>query len=130
MPLRAADEDLLDVRLRAARHAADGRAVDGRIAPAEHGQAFFAHDALHDAFALQARVRLHGQEGHAHAVLAGRRQGEAQPGALAREELVRDLDEHAGAVAGFRVAAAGAAMGQVDQNLDALDDDVVRLAGL
>ena len=40
--------------------------------------------------------------------------------ALAREELVRDLDQDAGAVAGLRVAAAGAAVRQVDQDLDAL----------
>ncbi len=38
---------------------------------------------------------------------------------------MRNLDENAGAVAGFRVAAAGAAVGQVDEDLDALDDDVV-----
>ena len=78
---------------------------------------------------MQARVRLHRQEGHAYAILAGRRQGESQPGALAREELVRDLDQHAGAVAGFRIAAAGAAVRQVDEHLNALDDDVVRLDG-
>ena len=60
------------------------------------------------------------------AVLAGGRQREAQLGALAREELVRDLDQHAGAVAGFRIAAARSAMRQVDQDLDALDDNVVR----
>ena len=58
------------------------------------------------------------------------RQGEAQLGALAREELVRDLNQDAGAIAGFRIAAAGAAVRQVDQNLDALDDDVVRLLAL
>ena len=130
MPVRAADEDLLDVGLRVARHAADGRAVDGRIAPAEHGEPFLAHDALEDAFALQARVPLHRQERHAHAVFARRRQREAQLGALAREELVRNLNQHAGAVAGFRIAAACAAVRQVDQNLDALDDDVVRLLAL
>ena len=130
MPLAAPDEDLLDVGLRSARHAADGRAVDGRVAPAEHGEPLFAHDALEDAFALQAVVRLHRQEDHADAVLARRRQGETQLGALAREELVRDLDQDAGAVAGSRIAAAGAAVRQVDQNLDALEDDVVRLLAL
>ena len=101
-------------------------AVDGRVAPAEDGEPFLADDALEDAFALQPLVRFDRQEGHADAVLAGRRQGEAELGALAREELVRDLDQHAGAVAGFRIAAAGAAMRQVDQDLNALDDDVVR----
>jgi hypothetical protein len=43
---------------------------------------------------------------------------------------VGDLDQDAGAVAGFRVAPAGSAMGQVDQDLDALEDDVVRLVAL
>ena len=54
-------------------------------------------------------------------------QREAEPRALAREELVGNLDQHAGAVAGFRVAAAGAAVRQVDEDLDALEDDVVGL---
>ena len=60
----------------------------------------------------------------------GRRQREAELGALAREELVRNLNQDAGAVAGFRIAAAGAAMRQVDQDLNALDDDVVRFLTL
>ena len=41
--------------------------------------------------------------------------------ALPREELVRNLDQDARAVAGLRVAAAGAAVREVDQDLDALD---------
>ena len=88
-------------------------------------QAFFAHDALENAFALQALVLLHRQEDHADAVLAGCGQREAELRAFAREELVRDLDQDAGAVAGFRIAAAGAAMRQVDEDLNALLDDVV-----
>jgi hypothetical protein len=128
--LGAPHEDLLNIRLRTASHAADGRAVDGRIAPAQHGKALLADDALQDAFALQARMRLYRKEGHAHAVFPGRGQREAQPGALAREEPVRNLDEDAGAVAGFRVAAAGSAVRQIDQKLDSLDDDVVRLLTL
>ncbi len=59
---------------------------------------------------------------------AGKR--EAQLAALAREEVVRDLDQHSGAVAGFRIASASAAVGQVDQDLNALDDNVVRLLAL
>ena len=121
----AGDEDLLDVGLRVAGHTADGGAVDGRIAPAEDGEAFFAHDAFDDAFGAEARLRFHGQEGHADAVLAGGRQGEAEFGALAGEELVGDLDEDSGAVAGFGIATAGSSVGQVDEDLDALDDDVV-----
>ena len=46
--------------------------------------------------------------------------------ALLLEELVRHLDQDAGAVAGQRIAAAGAAMHEVQEDLDALADDVVR----
>ena len=70
---------------------------------------------------------FHRQEGHAHAVRPRLRQLEAELGALAGEELVWNLDQDAGAVAGLRVAAAGAAVGQVDKNLDSLADNVVAL---
>ena len=43
---------------------------------------------------------------------------------------MRNLDENAGAVAGFRVATAGSAVGQVDEDLDTFDDDVVRFVAL
>ncbi len=59
------------------------------------------------------------QEHEAAAVVLGRRQGDAQAGALTAEELVRHLDQDAGAVAGVRLAAAGAAMEQVDQDRSA-----------
>ena len=74
--------------------------------------------------------RLHGQEHHAHAVFARGRQREAQLRAFAREKFVRNLDQDAGAVARLRIAAAGAAMRQVDQDLQSLCDDVVRLLAL
>ena len=93
-------------------------------------QAFFGYDPLQHAFRLQACARLHRQECHADAVFARRRQRESQPGAFPREVFVRNLDQHAGAVAGFRIASAGAAMGQVHQNLNALDDNVVRFLTL
>ena len=50
--------------------------------------------------------------------------------AFALEKGVRNLDQDARAVAGLRIAAAGAAMRQIDQNLDALQDDIVRLPAL
>ena len=46
---------------------------------------------------------------------------------LAGEKRVWNLDQNAGAVARFRIAAAGAAMRQVDENLQTLQNDVVRL---
>ena len=123
--LRAADKKLLDVGLRVAGFAADGVAVDRRVAPAEHGAALFLGDALEDALALQAAVLFDGQKAHGHAVGAGLGQLDAQLAALADKEDVRNLDEDAGAVAGLRVAAGGAAMGEVDEHLKALADDLV-----
>ena len=93
-------------------------------------QPFLARDALQNAFALQPLLLLHRQKDHAHAVLARLRQREAQPGALAREKLVRNLNQHARAIAGFRIAAASAAVRQIDQNLNALENDVVRFLAL
>ena len=46
------------------------------------------------------------------------------------EEVVRNLHQDAGAVAGKRVGADGAAMGQVLQDLEAVLDDFVARPGL
>ena len=88
-------------------------------------QALFADDALQDAFALQAWMLLDRQKDHSYAIAPAVRQGKAELLTFAREELVRNLDEDARAVARFRIASAGAAMGQVEQDLNALFDDVV-----
>ena len=58
------------------------------------------------------------------------RQGDALPGHLLAEELVRDLDQDPGAVAGQRVGAGGAPMGEVLEDLEALLDDGVALLAL
>ena len=42
------------------------------------------------------------------------------------EKFVRNLDEYASAIAGFRIAAASAAMRKILENLQAFEDDVVR----
>ncbi len=101
-----------------------------RVAPPKHREPFFARDPLQDSFGHQPLRRLHRQKHHAHAVFARRRQREAQLGALPRKEFVRDLDQDARAVAGLRIAAARAAMRQVDEDLQSLGDDVVRLLRL
>ncbi len=100
---------------------------DRSVAPAEHGEAFLADDALDDAFALQALLRLHRQEHHADAVFACRRQREARACAHSRAKNLCGIWIRTPApspVSG--IAAASAAMRQIDQNLNALDDDVVR----
>ena len=42
------------------------------------------------------------------------------------EELVGDLNQDARAVAGFRIASAGATMREIDEDLDAFCDNLVR----
>ena len=44
---------------------------------------------------------------------------------LGREKIVRNLHQNAGAVAGERIAAAGAAVSEIDENFQALTDDLV-----
>src|SRR5208282_5215094 len=79
---------------------------------------------------LQAVLALDGQEAHGHAVRAGLRQIHSQLGALVAEEGMRNLNEDAGAVASLRVAAGCATMGEVDEDLEALADNLVTLLAL
>src|SRR5436305_402210 len=58
------------------------------------------------------------------------RQGDAEPAALLAEEPVGDLEQDAGTVARVWLAAAGAAVQEVDQHQQALPDDRVGLATL
>ncbi len=69
----ATNENLLDIRLGAARQAPDGVAVDGCVAPAEDGQPLVPDDFFQDALAGHALVLFHRQEHYPHAVFAGRR---------------------------------------------------------
>ena len=78
----------------------------------------------------RAAVGVAGQEDDADAVAAGGGQGDAELVALLGQEAVRHLQEDAGAVAGVLLAAAGAAVLQVEQHLHALLDDGVRLAAV
>ena len=67
------------------------------------------------------------QKSHADAIRPRFGQGESEFFALAREEFVGNLDQNAGAVAGLGVAAASAAVREVQKDLDALLDDFVAL---
>ena len=88
---------------------------------------FFPRDLLDDPLANQTRVLIHRQEHHPDAVSAWFGQRKPQFPAFASEKFVRDLDQDARSIARFRIAAAGSAMGQIDENFDALADDFVRL---
>jgi hypothetical protein len=72
-------------------------------------------------------VLVDGKKDHRDAIGSGARKLDAKLAALAREEDVRDLDENAGAVARLGIAAGGSAMGEVDEDLEALANNVVAL---
>ena len=99
------------------RQHADRVRIDGDVTPAEKGLSLADDGMLDDAFAALTLALLLGQEHHAGAVLATVRQVDIEGGALLLEELVRHLDQQAGAVAGAWVSATGAAMAEVDQHL-------------
>ena len=128
--LAAADEHLGVLGLGGQHAPAEGGIVGGHVAPAEDDEAFLRHRALiggaHDLLALG----IAGQEDVAYRIEAGLRQGEAEPRRFLQEELVGDLHQHARAVAGTRVGAHGAAVLQVEQDVDAVLDDAVGLAAL
>ena len=102
-------------------------AIVGRhVAPADQALAFLVHDALEERLSLAAGRLLARQEHESRTVSAFGRQLHAETSGLGPEERVRHLNEDAGAVAGVDLAAAGAAMQQIDQELKRLPDDGMR----
>src|SRR4051794_28205350 len=70
---------------------------------------------------------LNRQESHADRILARCRQLNSEGCALACKKLMRNLNQHTSAVAGFRIAAACAAMCEIYQDLNSLLDDPMAL---
>src|SRR5207248_1371504 len=107
-----------------------GIVVRRHRAPAEDFLPFLRDDAAENLFALGALLLVVRHEDHAHAVFAGG--GEFYFCFLGDElqEFVRRLHDDARAVAGVDLAAARAAVIEVEQNLDRLPDDVVGLPAL
>ena len=124
-PGAAADEYLADYGFDDFDRFAEVAIVAGNVAPAQQDLAFVLDGALDLVFAGQPGCRLLGEEHHAHAVLAGRGQLHSLPGHFLPEELVRDLDQDAGAVAGQRVGPDRTAVGQVFEDQQALIDNGV-----
>ena len=126
----AGDEHLADVRLLLPRRPAQARPVGRHVAPAEQRLPLLCDHLRDDAVNPQPQVVVGGQEAHADAVFAGA--GKLDP-RLARQDLqrrVRDLDQHAGAVAGVRVAAQGAAVVEAGQHLQGVVEQAARSAAV
>jgi len=107
-----------------------GDAVDRDITPAQQHLAFGLDGALELLLASLARSAFLGQEDHADAVFAGRRQLHALLGHFGAIELVGDLDQQTGTVTHQRVGAHGAPVIDVLEDLQALLHDAVRLQAL
>src|SRR4051812_28036615 len=70
---------------------------------------------------------VHRQEAHGNPVAAGTTQFHTELRALHGKEVMRHLDQNARSVSRIRVRTRGAAMRQVDQNLETLADDLLAL---
>ncbi len=81
-------------------------------------------DQLSQLVALGSTVRQKHQPG---AIVARRRQGETEVRRRLTQEAIGHLNEDARAIAGVRLASAGAAVQQVEEDLQPLLDDSVRL---
>jgi hypothetical protein len=112
-----------------ARVAPDGARVVGNLAPPEHVLSLGVDQLLEEPHLTVAFERVLGEEDHARRVGPGRGQIDGEPLRLLAQKAVGKLDQDAGAIAGLRVAAAGAPVLEVHEHLDALvDQRVGRLA--
>ena len=120
----------MNIGLRCSGNAADGIGGNRRVPPAQVCEPFLLYNAFNDSFADEPLRALYRKENHANAVLAGKRKRESKPGALAFKKCMRYLNQGAGAISGNGIASAGASVLQVDENLNPLGDDIVRLFAL
>ncbi len=124
--LRPADEDLPMHRLGVAHHVGQRRIVDRHGAIAEELEAFLADEARPDPLAMLAQPLVLRHEQMADGIVASLRQLDLERLALVLQELVRDLNENARAVARERVGADGAAMLEVLEDGERVGDELVR----
>ncbi len=126
----AADKDLADHRLDGLDAVAEIAVVDGNLAPAEQLLPFVA-DRPFDGLGADVDVGFASrQENHADRVIAGVGQLEIHGFRLFLEQPVGQLHQNTGAIAGQRVGADGAAVVQIDENLDSLANDLMAFAVL
>ena len=124
---RAADEELLEDRGDSRGGAADGVEPDRHRPPAEHALSFLGHDAFDQRAERRARRLGGGQEDQAGAVGSG---GWQREGGDLPQEPIGHLKQDAGAVAGVGIGASGAAVLQVNQQVECLPHDGMRAVAL
>jgi hypothetical protein len=99
--------------------------IHRHVAPAEDLQALVGDGLGDDLLHQPEPFRVARHEQVADAVFALLRQPDAELGAFGREEAVRDLDQDAAAVAGLRIRPDRAAVVEVQEDLEALRDDLM-----
>ena len=109
---------------------AQARRVDRHVAPADQLLVFGPHEVLELADGDLAGLLVLRQEAHRHRIVAGRRKGQAVVARPGAQQGVGDLDQYARAVAQQGVGPHRAPVVEVDQDLQALGDDVVGLRAL
>ncbi len=115
--IRGGDDELPDERRGRRRGAARELRVDRDVAPADDALALVLDDRREQLLELVPALGLVREEAHRDAVAARRGQLLRDDGA---EERVGDLHQDAGAVAGARIGARGAAMLEVGEGLRGL----------
>ena len=124
----ATDEHLAGDRLARNDTLAENGRIDRHVAPAQKHLALGYRRLLDDLLDDMAGFGVARHEQDADRVVA--RAGQLEPALLrpGDEEIVRDLDEHAAAIARLGVGAGRAAMVEVEEDLQAHRDEIVRLA--
>src|ERR1700730_15169254 len=104
------------------------RRIDRRIPQAKKNLSLPGDHFLDNGFDDLAAFRIARQEKRADRILARRRQNKAELFCLFGKKTVRDLNQHATAVARRGIGADRAAMIEIAQNLEAHADDFIRFA--
>ena len=128
--LAAPDEHLQVHGLGRLHRLAQRRIVRGHFAPAQQRHALALDLLGPDVADHLPPIGIARHEERADGVFVGLGQGETEPLRLLGEELVRDLDQNAGAVAGARVGADRAAMLEIAEDGEGILDQLVRGAAL
>ena len=126
----AADEDLAHERFARLGRLAEALVVGRHGAPAEKHLALGLHHLLEHFLDLAANGAVARKINETCAVVAGLGQRDARGLGDFREKLVRHLNQDTGTVTGVGLAAGGAAVVEIGENLECVRDDLVRFPAL
>src|ERR1019366_2324946 len=124
----ALDENLAAHRFGRLNALAKTRRIDRRIPPAKKNLSFSSDHFLDNGFDDLAAFRIARQKKRADRIVARRRQDKAELACPFGKKAVRNLNQHATAIARPGIGADRTAMIEIAQNLEAHADDFMRFA--